>query len=67
MSQRNKITFSPMVTQAFESKSPGGLKHTDRHFITHKLAELDVRRQKPVNTKQTSEKSQAETAGRTNQ
>lgn len=28
-SQRNEITFSPMVTQAFESKSLGGLKHTD--------------------------------------
>lgn len=36
-SQRYKITFSPMVTQAFESKSLGGLKQTDKHFITYKL------------------------------
>lgn len=28
MSLSNEITFSPIVTQAFESKSLGGLKHT---------------------------------------
>lgn len=43
---RNKITFSPIVTQAFESKSLGGLKHKNiwLHMSRLKCSLEDTRR-----------------------
>lgn len=46
-----------MVTQAFESKSLGGLKHTDRLLLHINWLDLTCEEAKTVN--------QEETAGRT--
>lgn len=41
-SEKNKITLSPIVTQALESKSLGGLKNTKGNVVTYKLVKLDL-------------------------